>query len=91
MIFRCFSTVSFARFSRSCALEISFSTSIRPLTSRNTVAADPTVYTAQPVGAASEGDRIVMEDTVLPVRERSEGSEVGEERMVCVVASSGWM
>ena len=32
-----------------------------------------------------------MEDTVLPVRERREGREVGEERMSWVGASKDWM
>jgi hypothetical protein len=48
------------------------------------------VYTAQPVGAASEGERMEMVETVLPVRERREGMVVGRERTSWVVESRAW-
>jgi hypothetical protein len=42
------------------------------------------------VGAASEGERMEMVETVLPVRERREGMVVGRERTSWVVESRAW-
>jgi hypothetical protein len=75
-------------FSFCCALEISSSMFTCPLTSRKTAAEVDTAYTAEPVGAGSEGERMVMEEKCLPESDLMDCS--WEEAVSCVFASDVW-
>src|SRR6266536_1342149 len=73
-IFSCFWIPCFVFSSFLEAFEISASMSTRPLTCRKTAADEETEKTTQPEGRASVDERMVIDETPLPERERMDCS-----------------